>query len=158
MKKSIFIINIILLVLWMGLIFNFSNDNGDNSSRKSERLIITVTEKINNKKMTNEEKEKILDKYSIPVRKIAHMFLYYILGLLSFLLLYQLYGLKPVTVIYTLIFCLIYAITDELHQLFIIERSSEFKDILIDTCGSFIFLIIPIIILLKRKKNINKSS
>lgn len=154
--KPKLIINIILLILWMALIFNFSADSGKESSSKSERLIIKIVEVIKKDKLTTEEKEKILKKYSKPIRKYAHMFLYFILSILSFLLLYQIFDLKPVTVIYTIIFCIIYAITDEIHQLFIPNRSGEILDVIIDTTGAILFLIIPIIVLIKRKKLLKK--
>lgn len=154
--KPKLIINIILLILWMALIFNFSADSGKESSSKSERLIIKIVEVIKKDKLTTEEKEKILKKYSKPIRKCAHMFLYFILSILSFLLLYQIFDLKPVTIIYTIIFCIIYAITDEIHQLFIPNRSGEILDVIIDTTGAILSLIIPIIVLIKRKKLLKK--
>ena len=145
MNKYKLIINIILLILWMGVIFSFSNDNGEKSSSKSERLLIKTVELFKHKELTESEKEEILDKYTIPIRKAAHMFCYFILGILAYLLLHQFYGLQPITIIYTLIFCFIYACTDEIHQLFISGRSGQVTDVLIDTCGAIISQIIPII-------------
>ena len=154
MNKFKLIINIILLILWMGVIFNFSNDNGEKSSSKSERFLIKTAEIIKHKELTAKEKEEIINKYSLPIRKCAHMFVYCVLGILAYLLLHQFYGLQPITIIYTIIFCFIYACTDEIHQLFINGRSGQFLDVLIDTCGSLISLIIPIIKTIKNKKMI----
>ena len=154
MNKFKLIINIILLILWMGVIFNFSNDNGEKSSSKSERFLIKIAEIVKHKELTKEEKEEVLNKYSLPIRKCAHMFVYFVLGIISYLLLHQFYGLQPITIIYTLIFCFIYACTDEIHQLFINGRSGQFLDVLIDTCGTLISLIIPTIKTIKNKKMI----
>ena len=82
---------------------------------------------------------------------------YFILGILAFLLLQQLYGLEPKTIIYTIIFCIIYAITDEIHQLFVPDRSGEILDVIIDTTGAILSLIIPIIVLIKRKELLKKE-
>ena len=151
MQKFKFIINTILLIAWMGVIFNFSSDNGSTSSHKSERFLIKIVEIVKREKLSAVDKERIINKYGHLIRKAAHMFSYFILSILAYLLLHQIYGLKPITIIYTLIFCFIYAITDEIHQLFIPERAGSIIDVLIDTCGSLIFLIIPTIILLTHK-------
>ena len=145
MKKFKLIINILLLITWMGVIFNYSNDNGTESGGKSERFLIKLVETFKKEKLSSTEKEKLINKYGLLIRKIAHMFVYFILAILSYLLLHQLYELKPVTIIYTLIFCFIYACTDEIHQAFVPGRGPSIIDVLIDTSGSLIFLIFPTI-------------
>ena len=151
MKKLTFILNIVLLILWMGIIFNFSSDNGEDSSSKSEQLLIKICEIIKRDKLSIEEQEKIISKFGKPIRKMAHMFSYFILSILSFLLIYRFYKLEPITIVYTLIFCIIYAITDEIHQYFIPDRVASILDIIIDTCGAIIFLIIPSLVMIIRK-------
>ena len=156
MKKILFILNIILLISWMGVIFSFSNESGVSSSSKSSRVLIKTVEIFKHEKLTSKQKEKLVKKYGNLIRKLAHMFIYFILAILSYLLLFQLYGLKPVTIIYTIIFCFIYAIADEIHQSFIPNRTPSIIDILIDTCGSILFLLIPTISIVKRKIVTNK--
>ena len=156
MQKLKIILNLIILILWMALIFNFSSDTGVESTSKSEKFLIKTVELFKHKELSTEEKENLINKYGILIRKAAHMFVYFILAILAFALLYDFFNLKPITVIFTLIFCFIYAITDEVHQLFIMDRAGSIKDVLIDTCGSLIALIIPIIILIKRKIVTNK--
>lgn len=156
MKKFTMIINIILLITWMGVIFNFSSDNGSQSSSKSERLLIKTVELFKKEKLTEEQKQIIINKYGHLVRKLAHMFLYFVLAILAYFVLYQIIGLKPATIIYTLIFCFIYACTDEIHQIFTPDRGPSIIDVLIDSLGSLIFLIVPILSLLKRKIVTNK--
>ncbi len=53
---------------------------------------------------------------------------------------------------YLLAFCLTYAASDEIHQLFIRDRSGQLLDVAIDTVGILIGLWLYIKIL-KRKKN-----
>jgi VanZ family protein len=43
---------------------------------------------------------------------------------------------------YSLLICYLYALSDEFHQLFVIGRSGEFKDVIIDTLGSILAIII----------------
>lgn len=45
------------------------------------------------------------------------------------------YNIKHIILI-PLIICLLYSISDEFHQLFIVGRSGEVRDVLIDTIGA----------------------
>ena len=135
----------------MFVIFNFSNENAELSADNSDRLIIKTIETIKHTKLSEEEKEIILDKFTIYIRKGAHLFLYFVLGILAFNLHYKIYGLQPITFIYTIIFCFVYACTDEIHQLFIDGRSGEVLDVFIDTIGAF--LSTSFLYLIKKKKS-----
>jgi VanZ family protein len=57
--------------------------------------------------------------------------------------------------LYSLLFILLYAISDEFHQKFVIGRSSELRDVIIDSiAGLFgIFLCYSLYIALERKSN-----
>ena len=44
----------------------------------------------------------------------------------------------PYNALYTIIFCMLYAATDEFHQLFVPGRGAQVRDVVIDTCGSLI--------------------
>ena len=142
------IISIILLVLWLSLIFFFSNQNGELSSNSSSFVVNLVNEflQIFNPKID-------ISIYPVTVfiiRKLAHMFLYFILYLLTYYLMYQ-FNIKK-RFILSLLFCIFYAATDEVHQLFINERSGQITDILVDTLGSIIAIIfLKLVNFLKRK-------
>ena len=127
MKNKIFII---VTIIWMMLIFYMSHQSATISSTQSNKVIHTI------KKITkNEEiKNKI---NSFVVRKGAHIFLFFILGILLFESVYS--GdnfLKSIFI--ALLLSFLYACSDEYHQTFIVGRSGEFKAILIDFSGSFI--------------------
>ena len=135
MKK---IIKIILLVLCMSTIFFFSSDKKEASTKKSDGLIITITEKVMGKKLNNKEREYYTSKFVKPVRKSAHFTIYLLLGLIFISLLKEYNIIDKRSIIYTVIFVLLYACTDEVHQLFVSGRSGEVLDVLIDTTGGFI--------------------
>ena len=124
---------LIFILVWMGVIFCFSNQEADLSTRMSdgfiERTIGTVY-KFFDSDVSDDKLDLIKDKYSHPVRKMAHFTIYLILGLLVF-------NYFRVIDISTII-CFIYACSDEIHQLFVAGRSCEFLDVMIDTTGSFI--------------------
>lgn len=138
MKK---IILYILLISLMILIFFFSNTPANKSSNQSGKvvnIIINVIEKVTNKNYNDLEREELKNKISLPVRKIAHFTLYFTLGILFFLLLKQ-YNieLKKIVII-SLLCCIFYACTDELHQLFVPGRVGTIKDVSIDTAGTIL--------------------
>ena len=131
MKK---IISIILVVIWMGIIFCFSNQNADDSSKISDGFITTIINFFVDDDLSIDEKELLLEKCSFYVRKFAHFTLYFVLGILVLNLLYQ-YNLKNKLLI-GIVICIIYSCSDEFHQLFIQGRSGELRDVFIDSIGS----------------------
>ena len=135
-------INIILLILWMIIIFILSNDTGSVSSSKSDGIANYISNIIS-----------FIDKDLLIfiIRKLAHITEYLILGILFLNVLKDYNIINTKLVIITILFCFSFAISDEVHQLFIQNRSGKITDILIDTLGSSIGVIIYYLIL-KRKK------
>lgn len=68
------------------------------------------------------------------VRKSAHIFAYFVLGVLVLRALQQTDLARPM--LWAVVICAIYAATDEFHQLFVPGRSGEVRDILIDTVAA----------------------
>lgn len=66
------------------------------------------------------------------LRNFAHFFLFAILGV-TVTMLFDEYKWKWYAV---MLFCILYAISDEVHQHFIPGRSPRLTDVLIDTAGS----------------------
>ena len=118
----------------MTVIFFFSNQKAVDSTKLSNRLIKNTIVKILNIKDENK-----IDQLVKPVRKSAHFTIYLILGLL---VLNCFDKIKKQTIIYSILICILYSISDEIHQFFIDGRSCEILDVLIDTTGSFIGILI----------------
>lgn len=146
-------IKIIFLVIWMIIIFLFSADSAEESSKKSNTLIYKVGEVIAGRSLTHEEKKDIVDKFVFVVRKGAHFVIYIILGILAINVFCDVKTINFKLIIYSIIFCLIYAISDEVHQLFIPGRSCEIRDILIDLSGSIIGVLLYSFIYRLRRRN-----
>lgn len=138
MKKVIYSI---LIVLWMSVIFSLSNQAASDSTELSDGFIsntIGNVYKIFNKNIGSDELNEIKFKYAHLVRKMAHFTIYMILGILVTLLVCE-YNISFYKCLFiSLLVCLLYSISDEVHQLFVMGRSGEIKDVLIDTSGSFI--------------------
>ncbi|MGM9850417.1 MAG: VanZ family protein [Bacilli bacterium] len=142
-----------LIILWMIIIFLLSNQKAQDSKQLSNsfitKTIINIYE-IKHGKITEEKKIEIKENYSFIVRKAAHFTIYLVLGLLvSLVLTEKCFNLKQI-IIYGVLICMAYAITDEIHQIFVSGRSGEIRDIIVDTCGSTVGILLNIIINRKR--------
>jgi VanZ family protein len=144
-----------IIILWMILIFTLSDQQADDSTKLSDGVIektIGNIYKTTHKNIEQNELVKIKEKYTHITRKTAHFTIYLILGLFVGLLLKE-YNLETKKIIiYGIIICMLYAISDEIHQLFVSGRSGEIKDVLIDTCGSTVGLLIQ-----KKTRILNKK-
>jgi len=129
----------------MGLIFSLSNQPASDSTELSDGFIsntIGNVYKVFNKNISSDELNDIKVKYTHPVRKMAHFTIYMILGILVTLLVRE-YNVSFYKCLFiSLLVCLLYSISDEVHQLFVSGRSGEIRDVLIDTSGSFIGIFI----------------
>lgn len=142
MKKYVLLV---LIILWMGVIFIFSSKTGSESTKQSDGFIsITIGNIVSifDKSLTNEEKERIIDIVEVPIRKIAHITEYFILTILVSLFVNS-YKISIKNVVYiTFAICILYSCSDEIHQLFVSDRSGQIIDVLIDSIGISIWLII----------------
>lgn len=114
------------VVLWMTLIFWFSSAGHDVSSGQSESVVHTVRDTVG----------VTLPEYL--VRKMAHISAYFVLGILLFNLLREYKLSKKRLILASIAIAILYAITDELHQLFVPGRSGEIGDVLIDSTAAII--------------------
>lgn len=151
MKKLLYL-TFLPAILWMVFIFGFSKDTGDASSS----LSLTITSKIvdiieYNKDITEYEYNNLVEMLHTPVRKAAHMTEYAILAILICIPLIINTNVQNIKIrdygqifLIAFIICIIYAVTDEIHQLFVPGRTGKITDVLIDSvgalCGVLVFL------------------
>ena len=138
---------IALLIIQMWIIFGFSGQDGETSGTISRRITETITKNIKSiQNLEEAEKEKVLKKIEHFIRKLAHFSLYTVVGFLLMSLL-STYRIKQKYRIYiSLGIGLMYAISDEIHQSFIPERTPMISDVCIDTCGVITGIIILLVI------------
>lgn len=129
MKK---IIKFILLFSWMFIIFMFSNQAAVKSGALT-RKVSNIAVNVINKEIESETKGDIVEKVFLPLRKGAHFFIYFILGMLIYTLLKE--YMPKYKFRLSIVLVVLYAITDEFHQMFIPGRSASYIDVLIDTAG-----------------------
>ncbi len=151
MKKYIFLI---FIILWMILIFCLSNRTAVESTANSNVIIdfiIDCSSKIIGHEYNDLEIQNFYDILEFPVRKSAHFCLYLVFGIFVFLFINEFNYNTREKMMISLLICLIYAFSDEIHQLFVLGRSGEFRDVLIDFCGSILgYFIINRFFLIKK--------
>ena len=127
----------------MAIIFTMSSFNSIESANQSNYKvnIISSVLNINNIELLN-----------LIIRKLAHYIEYLILGILVINMFIK--NNIPKSYLISIIFCVIYAISDEIHQFLIPGRACQIKDILIDSIGSITGIYLYKLIS-KRKKSIN---
>ncbi|MGN0383935.1 MAG: VanZ family protein [Eubacterium sp.] len=142
MKKTKRILLGVLLVVWMGVIFCFSSQTGDSSRQSSSRIVNVVVHVIKQDidKCPPSEQQHITEVITIIIRKLAHLTEYAVLAIILYGFLYTfdriLYVSKYKVVLLVIILSMLYAVTDEFHQIFIPGRGPGFVDVLIDTLGA----------------------
>lgn len=120
--------SIILVIIWMSIIFIFSSFNSDTSTEQSNTIVNIIANLFN---INN------IELLSLIIRKIAHFMEYFILGVLVLNMLR--YTNKSITV--GIIICILYALSDELHQILTPGRTFKIYDIIIDSLGSVIAIL-----------------
>ena len=132
-KKQIKIFKIILIVIWMTVVFTFSNEGGTKSSNTSRKVTEVIVQTISDKSI--DENEQLIEKTDKIVRKLAHYTIYTIGGILIFSYVNTIDKSRKEKILYSIAFGACYAVTDEIHQFFVSGRSARIFDVGIDTLG-----------------------
>lgn len=118
----------------MVVIFLFSAQNAAESSTLSNGILYQIVSFFH-------LPEHIMETMAFLIRKGAHMTEFGILAIL----LYFLYGetrMAEYRYVCALLSAFLYACSDEFHQLFVAGRAGLFQDVLIDTLGAGIALLV----------------
>ena len=152
-----------LLIFQMCFIFIMSSFGHNSSDAQSNLFVDFIAQNFPHVRHGLENNLISLNTLIFLVRKTAHFTEYAILGALFYLNVIQLpkLNLYPKKILLPIFFSFLYACTDEIHQIFVPGRSSQFRDILIDTLGaSFGCLLIHALLTLftRLKSNSNSNS
>lgn len=119
------ILNLIIVITWMLLIFIMSSFDATDSSNQSNFIVNIISN------ILNIENARLL---SLIIRKLAHFTEYLILGFLTINMLNKNDISRKYLI--SILICIIYATSDEIHQIFVPGRAYQIRDILIDSIGS----------------------
>ena len=131
-RKVIIFISWSLVLLWMGVIYGLSAQVATDSNALSHGVTEVVVETI----------EKVVPSASLDVdtlnhmmRKNAHFLAYLLLGILvsQALAWNGLHGSENAR--HTIMICVLYAISDEVHQMLVPGRGPAVFDVMIDSAG-----------------------
>lgn len=170
----------ILIIIWMITIFLFSNQDGMESENTSDiitnRLVnetiennIEIEENVDNTNNENINNSVNVAKYNyefemykgevrLVVRKFAHFIIYLVGGFLLFNF-FRTYNISLRNqIIYATLGIILYASSDEFHQLFVNGRTARVEDVLLDTLGAIVGILLNLICLkivykIKNKKD-----
>ena len=161
MRKDI-VISLILVILWMVFLFYLSSKDTISSNQDSSNIVKGIVDTVDNITGTTNEKRIIhnennyLKDINTIFRKVCHSICYMTLSILVFNFIIRI--TKNKILIYDLIsfiICFIYACTDEYHQSFVTGRTGSFNDVLIDSSGIIIGLLLISLIYKKYDKRLH---
>lgn len=139
-----------ITIFWAIMIFMFSSEPADMSNKTSigfTETVITFLVKADIVDVpvssfgAEDFIHNIAEKINHYIRKLAHFTAYLILGVLVYNLLLCYFTNKK-SLILSLIICLLYAISDEIHQMFVPGRAGQIRDVLIDFSGTTLGVIL----------------
>ena len=156
-KNIIRVILIVLLIATFVRIFCFSSQDGEESSAVSRKVTTAVTQNVKKiQDMDSKERELTLDKIEHVIRKIAHFSIYTLVGILMMALMSTYDISKRKQIIVSILVGMMYASSDEIHQYFVPDRTALFTDVLIDTAGVCLGVLIVLMLLQFYIKNCKK--
>lgn len=126
-----------MVILWMIVVFLLSHEQ----STETEKTSINFTKKIVNGisqivDISELKKEEVVQKLNPYIRKFAHYSLYTIGGFFIIISVKQyIYLSRKNRIITSLVIGILYAISDEIHQHFVIGRACKVVDVYIDALG-----------------------
>lgn len=151
--KKFRIITVVLTIALCAFIFSLSHQNSETSSETSRGLIAKFVAIFvdNFEELPLERQKELCAPFQFIVRKSAHFTAYFCLGVLSFLSLLTYDKSLKFKIASSMAFCFLYSVSDEIHQLFIKGRSGEVRDVIIDTVGAVLGVLIVCLFLRIKK-------
>ncbi len=146
-----------LAVSIMIFIFFCSSETADRSQRTSESFTEAVLSLFPSfKALPRAEKDGIIEGVRFIVRKLAHFSVYCGLGAMMYLSLVAA-RIKKLTPLWAFICSALYAVSDEIHQMFVAGRSGELRDVCIDSSGALLGIVIALLAVTVYRKRLLKK-
>lgn len=139
------IVRTIIMILLLGtffIIFGFSSQDGEESGNLSSEITRFMLERL-----PIENNELILKRTESVIRKIAHFSIYALVGFLLMTLISTYPVKENKRILISLGVGILYATSDEIHQAFVPGRSPQITDVVLDTIGVLVGIILLLIII-----------
>ena len=150
---------LLLIIISAVMIFMFSSQDASASAKTSESVTSKIVKIINPSQngKTEQEQAAALESIGGVVRKIAHVLEFSFLGIWVSLFI-STFSKKAVFMIaVSTAFCMVFAVLDEVHQIFVPGRSCEISDMAIDTVGALIGAAVIYLVITLTKKSVDKG-
>lgn len=139
-NKFMFIVFLLFSVAIAVLIFCFSSENATASDSTSGNTIKFLLQTFypGYKNLAAIRKKELVGSFQFIVRKSAHFSIYTALGFFTCGAMLNLNGIKKRDFFrchFAVVICVVYCISDEIHQSFVPGRACQLRDMLIDTAG-----------------------
>lgn len=138
------ILSLSAFVIWIAVIFLLSAQPKEESNALSMKVTEVVTEKVIPDRIV-EKRDLNMDRLNNIMRTHAHFLLYLVLGILTLNLLSSI-GISKYRILIALSICVVYALTDEFHQLFVPGRGAQISDILVDSLGALAGILVVFVL------------
>lgn len=136
-------------IIMMILIFTFSEQDGATSSQLSYQVgvkVFSIANETFDKGWSAERISQLSKKSQFYIRKTAHFTEYFLLAVSVAFPLYV-FGVRGLWLVFFAGgFCVAFAGLDEYHQSFIAGRTPQKRDVLIDSCGVLLGVIVTRIV------------
>lgn len=143
------IIILFFLLANFAIIFIFSNQEAKESGNISSKIARIIEQKIIQKSGGRTEK---------VIRKMAHFSIYTSLGFLLMGLMSTYVISQRKRFLISLSIGVLYAISDEIHQIFVPGRASQITDVMLDSMGILFGILVTLTIVEIKQKIKNKNN
>ena len=140
---------LLAVVFWMAIIFKLSAQPGEQSNILSTKVTTII---VSLAKLFRPDVNVLTLNHFI--RKCAHFLAYLVLGIIVLFAMRRIGLMGKQGIGFTLLLCISYAITDELHQAFVPGRTPKLLDVLIDSSGASLGISIYVLFVENRWKEL----
>ena len=157
-QKHSILLSLLLVIAVMVMIYGFSAQNGEQSGAMSGRITTWIVNLLvpDFENMTPEKQESLHYTVGFLIRKTAHFLEYALLGFSLMLHIAQIQ--KKITVrlpwLWAWAIGTLYAASDEFHQGFVAGRGPSVRDVMIDSNGVIVGVLLILWILHCRKQRL----
>lgn len=151
-KKGIIVlrvVSVVLLLITAATIFVFSSQNVKKSVKTSRAVTEKICENVVSDYAVKDsgEQKKIVKSNDNSVRKAAHMALFFAFGAFAFLSIISYRNIKLyIRIGLSFLVSVLYAASDEIHQIFVAGRGPQITDVLVDISGAAAAIILLCIV------------
>lgn len=143
------IIRFVPMLLVMAVIFFFSSMEGDDSSQTSGiflKALVKFASEVSHKGFSAEAMANL----HLIIRKCAHFTEYAALGGTTVYAFKNLPASRKLLTALSEGICFVYAASDEIHQYFVPGRYGTFGDVVIDSCGAIVGIVLMVVVFRKK--------